>query len=470
MDINGYRTGVATSSYLTVNGDILFTGSGTGATNNMGTQLGAAAGFPIIIAATGAGTVTIRGTTSGTASDINVTDVQLLSGSGSVSMLVDRAGGKISVAVANTTAKLGQAAGSAVTASSATILLRADVFDVTSTNGLAINTTGAVEITSFNGTGFTATPAFSRLDVGRAVSSAANNIGSFTFGKTTNTSAITLATGSVNALGPIRMYGSNLTIGIPLRTDAANAEILLQGTGFVQTSANFTTTGSASPLRFLAGGYFNSSVASTWTTSGSNVLVAANTDATGGGYIYASGNQSIVTSGGSVTLAGGDAAGSGYAEGLTATDAEGIRYFAALSIDTSVKNNGVSTGGGDVVLRGRSRTSVNGGMGAWGVGVDGVTTIDSGTGTIRIDGISRIISGDSFSMGIRFAANTTLSSASTSPTAIHVTGTGGSAASSYSGGQGIRFEGGANLLATTGTGGGIKLSGTNGAAVWAVVF
>ena len=211
-------------------------------------------------------------------------------------------------------------------------------------------------------------------------------------------------------------------------------------------------------------------MASTWTTSGSNVLVAANTDATGGGYIYASGNQSIVTSGGSVTLAGGDAAGSGYAEGLTATDAEGIRYYNALSIDTSVKANGVSTGGGDVVLRGRSRTSVNGGMGAWGVGVDGVTTIDSGTGTIRIDGISRIISGDSFSMGIRFFTNASLTSASTSPTAIHVTGTGGSAASSYSGGQGIRFEGGANLLATTGTGGGIKLSGTNGAAVWAVVF
>ncbi len=465
-----WSAGTAASSYLTVDGDILLNGSGTGVANAYGTQLDGTTGFPVVVAATGAGTVTVRGTGVGTRGDVYLGDVQLLSGSGQVSLLSDRAGGRLSVVGTNATARFGQAASSVVTASSAAVLLRGDVFDVTSTNGVAINTMGGVEITSLNAIGFTATPAFSRLDVGRAVASAANNIGSFTFGKTTNTSAITLATGSVNALGPIRMYGSNLTIGIPLRTDAANAEILLQGTGFVQTSANFTTTGSASPLRFLAGGYFNSSVASTWTTSGSNVLVAANTDATGGGYIYASGNQSIVTSGGSVTLAGGDAAGSGYAEGLTATDAEGIRYFAALSIDTSVKNNGVSTGGGDVVLRGRSRTSVNGGMGAWGVGVDGVTTIDSGTGTIRIDGISRITSGDSFSMGIRFFTNASLVSASTSPTAIHVTGTGGSAASSYSGGQGIRFEGGANLLATTGTGGGIKLSGTNGAAVWAVVF
>ena len=470
MDINGYRTGVATSSYLTVNGDILFTGSGTGATNNVGTQLGAAAGFPIIIAATGAGTVTIRGTTSGTASDINVTDVQLLSGSGSVSMLVDRAGGKISVAVANTTAKLGQAAGSAVTASSASILLRADVFDVTSTNGLAINTTGAVEITSFNATGFTAASTFSRLDVGRAVASAANSIASFTLGKTTNASAITLTAGGVNALGPIRMYGSDLTIGAALRTDEISSEILLQSTGFLKTSANFTTTGATSPLRFLAGGYFYVTAASTWTTSGSNVLVAANTDGTAGGNILGNGNQSIVTSGGSVTLGGGDATASAYAEGMTTTSAEGIRYFNAFSINTSVKTNGVSTGGGDIILRGRSYTSAADGYGSWGVGVDGVTTFDSGTGSIRIDGISRSAAGNSVNVGIRLQSNAILTSASTSATAIHLTGTGGSAGSTVSGGQGIRMVGGANVLSTTGAGGGIKLSGTPGADIWALVF
>ncbi|MFZ9400246.1 MAG: beta strand repeat-containing protein, partial [Opitutales bacterium] len=468
MDIHGWRAGTASSSYLTVDGDILFTSSGTGATNNVGTQLGSSAGFPIIVAATGAGTVTIKGLTSGTASDVNITDVQLLSGSGSVSVIVDRAGGKFSQG-ATASAKFGQAASSPVTASSASVLLRADVFDVTSTNGLAINTTGSVEITSFNATGFTAASSFSRLDVGRAVSSAANSISSFTFGKTTNNAAVTVTAGGVNALGPIRFYGSNLTVGAPLRTDAASAEILLQGTGFVQTAANLTTTGTASPIRLLAGNYVNIAAASTWTTSGSNVLVAANTDATGGGYIYATGNQSIVTSGGSVTFAGGDAVGSDYAEGISAGNPEGIRFYNNLTINTSVTVNGVPSGG-DIILRGRSFTSANGGLGAWGAGVDGTTTFDSGTGTIRIDGISRVSSGDSYSMGVRLYGNVTATSASTSATAIHITGTGGAAASSYYGGQAIRLEGTGNLLTTTGLGGGIKLSGTPGSQVWAVVI
>jgi hypothetical protein len=122
-----------------------------------------------------------------------------------------------------------------------------------------------------------------------------------------------LTAGGVNALGPIRMYGSDLTVGIPLRTDATSAEILLKTTGFLKTSADLKTTGATSPLRLLAGGYFYVTAASNWTTSGSDVLAATNTDGTGGGYFLASGNQSIVTSGGAVTLAGGDATGSGYA-------------------------------------------------------------------------------------------------------------------------------------------------------------
>ncbi|MEN9652723.1 MAG: hypothetical protein RL303_443, partial [Verrucomicrobiota bacterium] len=250
MDINGYRAGAATSSYLTVDGDILFTSSGTGATTNIGAQLAASNGFPVILTATGAGTVTIKGTTSGTGPDVQLTDVQLLSGSGSVSVIVERAGGKFSQ-YGTASAKFGQTASSVVTSSSANILVQADVLDITSTNGLAINTTGAVELTSFNTTGFTATPGISRLDVGGAVTSAATNIGSFTFGRTTNNSAVTLSAGGINARGPIRLYGTNLTIGIPLRTDAANAEILLQGTGFVQTAANLTTTGATSPIRLL---------------------------------------------------------------------------------------------------------------------------------------------------------------------------------------------------------------------------
>ncbi|MFM9001124.1 MAG: beta strand repeat-containing protein, partial [Verrucomicrobiota bacterium] len=470
MDIHGWRTGVASSSYLTVDGDILFTSSGTGATTNVGTQLGSSAGFPIILAATGSGSVTVKGVTSGTFSDITITDVQFLSGSGSVSVLVDRAAGKLTIGGTNATAKLGQAAGSVVTSSSAAVLLSADVFDVNSTNGLAINTTGSVELTSFNATGFTAAASFSRLDVGRAVSSAANSISSFTLGKTTNTQAVTVTAGGVNALGPVRVYGSNLTIGAPLRTDAASAEILLQGTGFVQTSVNLTTTGSASPIRLLAGSYVHATAASTWRTSGSDVLVAANTDGTGGGYIYGTGDQSIITSGGAVTLAGGNATGLGYAEGMTTATVEGIRYWAALSIDTSVKTGGVSTGGGDIILRGRSFTSSTNGYGAWGVGVDTTTTFDSGTGTIRLDGISQSASGDAYNMGVRLLGNASMTSASTSATAIHLSGTGGSAASSYSGGQGLRLTGTANLLTATGAGGGIKLSGTPGSEVWAVVF
>ena len=140
MDINGYRLGTASSSYLTVDGDILFTGSATGATNfNVGTQLGSSAGFPIILAATGAGTVTVRGATSGAAPDINLTDVQLLSGSGSVSVLADRAGGKITQG-GTVSLKLGQTPSSVVTSSSASVLLRADVFEVTSTNGCLLYT------------------------------------------------------------------------------------------------------------------------------------------------------------------------------------------------------------------------------------------------------------------------------------------------------------------------------------------
>jgi autotransporter-associated beta strand protein len=220
----------------------------------------------------------------------------------------------------------------------------------------------------------------------------------------------------------------------------------------------------------LAGGYVNLSASSTLTTAGSNVLVASNTDNSGGGHIYASGNQSIVTSGGTVTFGGGDLTGSGYAEGTSSALPEGIRFYAALSINTSVKANGVSTGGGDIVLRGRSATSAAAAYGAFGVGVETTTTLDAGTATIRLDGISRVSSGDSYNMGVRLLGDVTATSASTSATAIYISGTGGSAGSSYSGGQGIRLTGGSNLLTTTGVGGGIKLSGTPGSSAYAVVF
>ncbi|MDP4683078.1 MAG: hypothetical protein NWS40_00160, partial [Crocinitomicaceae bacterium] len=231
-------------------------------------------------------------------------------------------------------------------------------------------------------------------------------------------------------------------------------------------SASITGTTSNS-LNILSKTHIVNTNATTITTLGGDVLFASNVDdATDGestvnGGIYLAHGLNITTVGGDITLAGGNTTGSGYAMGnVDGSTPEGIRIDAATNLNSD---------GGNIILKGKSAPQpVQAGVGAWGVGFYALTSqgsINSGTGTILIDGHSQS-SGSNLGAGVFFYTNTTfnIQSANTTASAITI-----NAFNSGSYGQcyGMETESSdiLNIFATA-AGGGISLnSGFTAAAV-----
>jgi hypothetical protein len=135
---------------------------------------------------------------------------------------------------------------------------------------------------------------------------------------------------------------------------------------------------------------------------GGNVIIAADTDATNGGFIYLIEGLTVNTFGGNFTMGGGDTSASGYAIGTTYNDSyqsgNGIRLDSAVSINTAGNS---SDTGGDITIRGKGYASTWGAYNLNGIyKYGGSTDINSGTGKINISGIAPTQQTNATSVGI----------------------------------------------------------------------
>jgi hypothetical protein len=257
-------------------------------------------------------------------------------------------------------------------------------------------------------------------------------LGGFVYGKTTNTSALTFSN-TLATTGPITIYAGNIT-----------------------HNTAFSTTSASGHISLLSKSHIVNSSATTITTQGGNVLFASNVDnatdgeSTTNGYIQLRSGITINSNGGNITFGGGNTSGTDYALGSSnEAYTEGIRFDAVIALNS---------GGGNISLRGKSYAmGVQTIWGASGVGFyffsAATGTINSGIGTITIDGYSQTNT-SSYAAGFYCMHNLTITSANTTANAIRLigkaTGTSGEA-------WGIETESIFSVLAT-GIGGGISLS------------
>jgi cytoskeletal protein CcmA (bactofilin family) len=259
-------------------------------------------------------------------------------------------------------------------------------------------------------------------------------------------------------------YAGATTRALTIRAGAGlsvNADMTMKGSlTLVGTTIAMGTTGGTDlisstngQISLLATQHITNTTATTITTQGGNVLLASNTDdatdadASTNGCIRLVNGLTITTNGGNITLGGGDATASGYAVGSSAAD-----FYTGIRIDVVASLN---SGGGDIVLRGKSY-AIGTANTAFGVGfwsVSGGTTINSGTGTVTIDGFSNSWGG-SYNAGFYALNPVTVTSANTTGNAIQLIGK-----ATVNDGQawGLETDDALSLIATA-DGGGITIS------------
>lgn len=243
-----------------------------------------------------------------------------------------------------------------------------------------------------------------------------------------------------------------LNTAIQTRLNSANLSIEANRIIF---SANVTGT-TSNTLSLLSKTHIVNTIATTITTQGGDVIFASNVDdatddeSTTNGYIQLRSGITINTNGGDITFGGGNVSGSDYSLGSSIEDyTEGIRFDGVIAL---------SSGGGNISLKGKSfARGVQWGFGASGIGFyffsAATGTINSGTGTVTIDGFSQTHT-SSYAAGFYCMNNLTISSSNTTANAITITG---KATGTSGEAWGIETEGIFSVLAT-GIGGGITLS------------
>ncbi|MDP5010516.1 MAG: hypothetical protein NWQ47_04705, partial [Crocinitomicaceae bacterium] len=258
------------------------------------------------------------------------------------------------------------------------------------------------------------------------------NLGGFVYGKTTNTTGLTYSN-ALTTRGPITIYA-----------------------GAIVQNGAFSTTSASGHITLLSKTHITNSNATTITTQGGNVLFASNVDdatdgeSTTNGYIQLRAGITVNSNGGNITFGGGNTAGSDYALGSSdIAYTEGIRFDAVIALNS---------GGGNIALRGKSYAmGVYTDWGASGVGFyffsAATGTINSGTGTITIDGYSQTNT-STYAAGFYCMHNLTITSANTTSNAINITGKATGASGEA---WGIESESTLSVLAT-GIGGGITIN------------
>jgi filamentous hemagglutinin family protein len=241
-----------------------------------------------------------------------------------------------------------------------------------------------------------------------------------------------------------------------------------QGSGDITVTASISKSGATTTTLTLKAHndiIVNAGVNITATGGALNVVLNSDSDATGGGRILmgngtaSSSNNSINSNGGNITLSGGTDVTTGYAKGYASGNATYSGNGVVLSGTT------LNSSGGNIVIRGEGADTIASN------GVDGVwfrtgTYIDSGTGTISVNGKAPSTTG--FRNGVITEQNqlVRLISASTSANAISIIG---DATTSTPAGAdsccafGVFLWNG-SLIAATGVGGGITMHGQGGTA------
>ena len=249
-----------------------------------------------------------------------------------------------------------------------------------------------------------------------------------TIGKSTNTSTVTMNS-AISIAGPVTIYGNDINLNQAI-TGSGNititaAQDIWMNTGFTQ----IYSTGSGNFIKLLAKrniSNLTNAPSITLTTTGGDILVASDTDNSGGGFVTIVTGSTFESNGGDITIAGGSTTGSGYAKGYSGTAwfGEGLRLDGTVNIASS---------GGNIILRGEAYNgSITDGQGAAGISFYGAeigtqtVDINSGTGTILIDAKGYSYT-SSYSAALNFGlANsgdndtTTIQSANTTSSAITI--------------------------------------------------
>lgn len=239
-----------------------------------------------------------------------------------------------------------------------------------------------------------------------------------------------------------------------------------QGSGDITVAASISKSGATTTTLTLKAHndiIVNAGVDITATGGALNVVFNSDSDATGGGRILmgngsvGSPSNSITSNGGNITLSGGTDVTTGYAKGYASGNATYSGNGVVLSGTT------LNSSGGNIVIRGEGADTIASN------GVDGVwfrtgTYIDSGTGTISVNG--RAPSTTGFRNGVITEQNqlVRLISASTSANAISIIGdatTTTPAGADSCCAFGVFLWNG-SLIAATGVGGGITMNGQGG--------
>ncbi|MFV0335202.1 MAG: filamentous hemagglutinin N-terminal domain-containing protein, partial [Tropicimonas sp.] len=256
-----------------------------------------------------------------------------------------------------------------------------------------------------------------------------------TFG---NTSNVTFTDGASIA-GPIHVHGNRINAYNDLTATALNADILLKATSHIVTSAGRTIQTNNGDITFWAnstdGGAGRIQLSSNTTINSAN-------GATGSGL---SGGGDIVLGGGSASVGGKP---TGFAEfntqnGVLIEDGATFR-----------------TGGGDLSIRGKSTASDVTAELNTGIRQTGALTIDSGVGSILLEGQS--VNSDGLELSGATDSVVNITSAKTSGDAITLTGSGAryGVILNQAGAKTVTASGGGAVRITGAASGGSAIRGT----------
>lgn len=266
--------------------------------------------------------------------------------------------------------------------------------------------------------------------------------------------------GAVTTTG-VQTYNGNITLGAASTTltqTNADTDFTLQ-TG--KSITNATNANASLLIKTTRDINMASGSAISSSTGALAVTLNSDSDATNGGMIWlqtaggTAAGASISSNGGNITLSGGTDVTTGYAQGRTSTNGNGI------TLDEATLNSS----GGNILLRGKgstgaptaiaSKDNLASSTNTNGVRLHGSNTINTGAGTLSVYGVAQ---GTGASNGIELSqtGTTTIQSSNATANAILLDGSSSNAAASD--GFGVYTWGNSSILATNG--GGITLNGT----------
>ena len=347
---------------------------------------------------------------------------------------------------------------STISTGSGDIILISDNFD--SVGALTLNTTGQLVLApnggSYSGTitwqhgggtNLNMSSTFDDLTINNIASVSGLSLGFYDgmSGVTINNSSPVTVNSTVEITGSITIYGNHIYLYKSLQSTEFNTDIAVISHG--------TGTGSDN-------GYIVLENDTNLTTNGGDIILWSNaanrTSGTANNEIVIRNTNTLSTSGGRIVLAGGlDEGGNGGTAGDGIPDGYAYRGgYGGSAIDIGSNVNLLSAGG-DIIIRGQADSNLGGAVNnrGFGVGAGTALVVNSGTGTIVVDGKNASDHALHLSYG-----NFAMTSASITTPAVSIKGE----TTNNSSGILVNFEAGSGatlIQSTASTGGGITFEG-----------